>query len=761
MNSKRPSEQKGGPSRKRLKSSIRSETSSEDKIQTQEDVHETDDATKDTVSGRTTDSVCGSDVPQETPTGTDEVEMDEKGSTSHSAAEIAARDSFEESSFKDILVSSIAEACPGGSECAEKKDHQHAEWQRQSERLVETDKGENMALPNTTTTVFLAAPTGHTLAFVGSVIGWKNPQKTFELVKKIEPDFGIFRGVIPVPSRKPSSFKFAIVESNGSIKYEGSSSWDNREDELQTDSVYYFIFKPQTQNLFYSNNGNRTFVSSNAETRKEIMVEFLSLIFNSALENLPSDWDAAFDILSDGMQKLRRLQCNEFRDGFTKFTSERLQLPLNFDHIFLMVVGVHVNRCTPYAIFPTALKEILQLQADPFSRYLFNFSGKVERNKGLNNRVLTETLGVYGGPDYWWILFRLNRHCEYLKDVEPKKVEDALINSMTVFPEPLTGQESVAARVVNFLLFRSDDLDGVYDRLLLVMEKSFLDRLLLKSVPVSNKNVADLTKILCSKFLKGFSQQEPTDGSDSSILDKDSLKAFFSSLFDRHSPDDRFADIIQLVCSIPDYFLGFVTPIAEAAIQRKMEALRCLKAEDLKCYYTLQPYLLIKFPLIQKMMDDAFLRITSQQLSFGSFSNIPSLDLILRGLAKRLDNVPFLKQSILSHLQNSIAKLPRNYFQDLHSAVKFKYLGAHRIGETKDVVEAVERHFELVDEIVVQVRSRLLSLKEAQNLQDPHVADYLKYVGLEEGVLSVIRQQLEELRKRHELFSDLYKNLGR
>jgi len=594
---------------------------------------------------------------------------------------------------------------------------------------LKDDKRGKITSPSTTTTVYLAAPTSHTLAFVGENVGWKNPHGTFELVKKIEPDFGIFRGVIPVPSRKRSQFKFALVESNGNIKYEGNTSLDNREDELQMDSVYFFIFKPRTQNFLYKigDAWNDTFGKSKTETRQEIMVEFLSLVFDRALEKVPSDWDAAFDILSDGLQKLRRLQCDEFRDGLRKFVFGRLQLPFNFNHIFLMVIGVHLTS----TVFPNALKEILQLHADPFSRYLFEFQGKIVRNKELKHRVLIETLAVQGGADYWWILFRLNSHNEYLKNIKPKDVE------------------------------RCDDLDGIYDRLLPVLDKSLqykplVDRLLLKSILVLDKDVDGLIQIMCSKFLKGFGQHERAEDSDSSFLDQDCLKAFFSSLFYR-----PFTDIILLACSIPDYFLSFLTPIAEAAVERKMEALLYLNAEDIKCYSKLQPSLLSKFPLIQKMIDDAFLRITSQQLDSGSFLNIPSLELTLQGLAMRLVNVPFLEQPSLADLQRSVTSLPRNYFKNLHIALKDKDLRAHQTEETKDIVEAVENHFELVYEIVNQVRSRRISLKDVENLLDLHVADYLKYVGLEERLLSDIRKQIEELRKRHELFSGLYEKFGR
>lgn len=83
-----------------------------------------------------------------------------------------------------------------------------------------------------------------------------------------------------------------------------------------------------------------------------------------------------------------------------------------------------------------------------------------------------------------------------------------------------------------------------------------------------------------------------------------------------------------------------------------------------------------------------------------------------------------------------------------------------RKGETQDVVEAVEKHFDVVDELVEQFRIRRISWKDVASLLDPLVADYLKHVGLEERIFQEVLRQFEELGKRHELFSSLYKRFS-
>lgn len=140
-----------------------------------------------------------------------------------------------------------------------------------------------------------------------------------------------------------------------------------------------------------------------------------------------------------------------------------------------------------------------------------------------------------------------------------------------------------------------------------------------------------------------------------------------------------------------------------------------------------------------KIIDDAFLRNTSQELDSGSFQNVLSLELILRGLAKRLDDhVPFLERPPLTDLQNSITKLPQNFFNNLHAVVKFSDLQAHQKEDTKDVIEAVQKRMPgLLMRFLFksELRSRRISLKDVENLQNPFVIDYLKPVGLEESAL--------------------------
>jgi len=635
------------------------------------------------------------------------------------------------------------------------EEEQQMEWE------PVTTNVEEVKTTMITTTIYLAAPTGCRLAFTGEDVDWRNSQASFETVKDINPDTGIFRGTVPVPFRLGSPFKFVLVDPNGTIKYE-----DDRNDELLPDSTYFFVVKSIRDAhsqiaLQNATEGEEKVVQRNQpkEMHQKILVEFLHIAFDVAIGKVSLNWDSTLDVLSDYLQKLRSLQSDEaqFRGSFSKFVDGRLQfseLPINCDHIVLLVAGAYLTNCT----FTKTFKDILMKNAASFSRYLSELLPNVQQNQGLVFKLM-ETLIDQGGADFYWIPFHFKQECSTLKDVPLKEVCNALINTMQVSPELLLEKETIASQVTRFLL-KCGDLDDIYDRLrpLFVKTpryKTLMDGLLLIALMDHEKNVPvdSLIQLLCSGYLKELCEQESRDN-DSPSSNKDALKTFFSSLFKWKS----FTEIIQLACSTPNYLMKFVIPFVELSFKKKIES---LSYEDYKYFADSEPTLIAKFPEIHKNIVSTFLRMLSKDLDTGSFENIRNVDLVLRGLAKRLDTIPFLERSSLISLQKSIHAMPRHFFKNLHICVKGKILKAQRKGATEDVVEAVERHIKLVDEIVVSVKSQLILLKDVANLLDPQVVDYLKHAGLKERVLKDLRQQVEELKKRYELYSGVYKKLAR
>jgi len=626
----------------------------------------------------------------------------------------------------------------------------------ENQRLKE--KAKEVEMTQLTATVYLAAPTGKRIAVTGSSGGWKNPQGSFRQLQEFDSGFGIFQGVIPIPPVWKSSFKFVQVESDGSIKYEGDTHYDNRDDELLPDAMYFFIYKPskKTTGEKLVEGAKKVFGYGKTETTQKVLALFLDLAFNRALEQASSDWDTAIDIIKDCLEKLQRLKCTELRDSLRKFVSDRLQLPellINFDHLFLLIVGAHLVGGT----FPTVLQEFLMVQSVPFSLYLHQFKN-LRRNGDFLFKVL-ETLALQG-PDYCWIVFRLNRHNDMTRN-NPKAVTDALIKIMRVFPEALLSKEAIASRVASYL-FHFNDVDDIYDRLLPVLRekpdyKNLMDRLLLGALVEHERTVDEATRILRSRFVLELLLLKPDESPD-----EESLKNFFLKLFNRKS-----SDVVMLATFSPERLLPFVRPIVESTIQKKMQGLSHFNRDDYQYFAQLDSSKLVEFPETQKRIDETCMRMSKEHVRLGNFQNVPSLKLILRSLAEMGDHqVPFLERPSFVDLQKAVTKLPRKYFQNLHTALKStslkdKNLKNHRKGETKDMVDRMERHIDVMEEILVKVRTKRIALNEITCLQDLHVSDYLKYLGIADGMLTDIRKQVEELKKRQKIYGGLYNKFAR
>ncbi len=117
------------------------------------------------------------------------------------------------------------------------------------------------------------------------------------------------------------------------------------------------------------------------------------------------------------------------------------------------------------------------------------------------------------------------------------------------------------------------------------------------------------------------------------------------------------------------------------------------------------------------------LQTTREHLKCGSFQSVPSMELALIGLAERED-IPFLEQTNVTNLQRAMSRLPRNFFQNLNSFLNAsrmtvrETLNPYRRGATEEVVDRLEIHFGLMEEILTKVKNQRVPLNESSSLTE-------------------------------------------
>ena len=159
--------------------------------------------------------------------------------------------------------------------------------------LLQTAALTNVEKPAWTATVFIAAPLvkNHYLAITGEdeILGkWKHPRGKFEAILEVNKDLYIFKGIVPIPLRTNSMFKFVNVSmTDEHIEYEGEGPGDNRREELLPDSWNFFVFKPKkTKSWVGKFWEGLTKYMLKPETKESIAEEFFNIVFNYALENV-------------------------------------------------------------------------------------------------------------------------------------------------------------------------------------------------------------------------------------------------------------------------------------------------------------------------------------------------------------------------------------------------------------------------------------------------------------------------------------------
>lgn len=624
--------------------------------------------------------------------------------------------------FEQVSEKSLEKPTPSTSKSPKLKP---PKGQREHELGVET---RNTIEDSTmTATVYLAAPLleNHTLAVTGenALLGkWKTPKGSFKEISKISNDIYIFEGLVPIPSQPGTPFKFVQVDSNGKISYEGQGHHDNRNDELLPGSINFFIFKIKPNKSFigkFVDGVSKFFLLSEGGAEK-ITAEFYHITFNHVLKHLMADWDSALEFVQESMEKIRQtVKGNKNNDGFRIFLNQQIlhrETKITCDELFILITGV-----LQIGVYSQNLKDLLNNKSRDFSLYLHEFRNFKRRKSDF--QLLLGKLAQEAGPNFWWILFRLDNTEERLKSFGRNKMSETILKTLQVIPQVLLDDPRVASKVMDYLV-KCNDVDGLYANFLPVFDENanyqpLLEELLLEKLLLHKTDYGECKALLNSDFLKKeITSCLPNDSTNQRLSTKNTLlEELICGVFNQ-----KLSNIVRLASSTPDYLLPTIVRIVESGVKAKLLATTNLSREDYRYFAQLEDRLLDPFPETKKGIHEKLMTTTREHMKSGSFQSIPSEKLILLALSERTD-IPFLDRPKIVDLKKSINRLPTKFFHNLYAALKKptisleKSLKPHRKGETKNVVERLENHFDHLGDILNKAKSLQVPLLEIANLQ--------------------------------------------
>ncbi len=438
--------------------------------------------------------------------------------------------------------------------------------------------------------------------------------------------------------------------------------------------------------------------------------------------------------MSESLLKIKKAVGNDCSIvGFRQFINKWLQEPelqVNFDKLYLLFIGVSISE-----VYLPQLKGVLESVSKEFSLYLLKLPN-IRRNREHFTTVL-ERIALGAGRDYWWILFRsgelYNRQSAVLRRLNHREVSESILKTLQENPEILLDHVERATRVVDYLV-RWNEIDELYSNLRPVVFKQnenyqhLLDPLLLRRLLICKTSMDDLKRILRSDFLRkavGLPFEEAADltrPNETTLFDE-AIKTIFNQ---------KLVDVVKLACWTPDYLLPVVVPVVETTVCQKLKTLSNLSWEEYRYFAQLEDIRFNNFPQAKQEIETRLLKMTRDHVKSGSFQDVPSVKLILLVLAERKD-VPFLDRPKVADLQKAMSRLPRKFFNNLHSVLKKPGISVdttlkpYRKGSTKSIVEQLENHFDQLDEIVKKIQNRQVPLIELSSL---HVSLFLFFLFL-------------------------------
>lgn len=578
-------------------------------------------------------------------------------------------------------------------------------------------------------TVYVAAPLleNYTLAIVGEneLLGeWKKHKGHFEKLYQINEDIYIFQGKIPVPSIPGSPFKFAHFNTiEKKIVLEGEGKTDNRTDELLPGSTNFFLFKLKSKLIFGKLFRFLSFFQK-SETKEKIAGEFFNTLFDHTCRNILPDWDTAYEFVGESLWKIQQAVGDCTSDGFRKFINQRCENPeqkIRFDQLLLLIIAAKKLdlplRNSMMAAIQTNCKEISLYLHSSFKLFKRNLPGFLS---------VMEHFVQYAEPDlsdFWWILFHINHPEGKLAKYDCQKVSKSILTTLQEIPEVLLSNENVASRVVDYLA-HWNEVNELHRKLQPILAvnvnyQQLINTLLLQKFLIHKTEMSDMEEILRSDFLNiAYQSKIRTDSnhphSACGALFEDAIRKIFSQ---------KLSDVIRLTRHVPDYLLPGVIPVVENVVNQKIKSISNFNTADYTYFAQLDPNQLNNFRTTKQMIEGKLLEMTRKQLESGFFQSVPSLRLILLVLSETTD-LPLLDRPKVVDLQKTLSldRLPQNYLQNLHCVIKLpnvsvdQTLKQYRKGKTKEIVERLENHFDHLDEILNQVKNRLVPLVELTSL---------------------------------------------
>ncbi len=578
--------------------------------------------------------------------------------------------------------------------------------------------------PSLTATVFVAAPRiqNKNMAIIGEdeMLGkWKQPHTNFHPITKVGKevnDIWIFKGTVPIPKTTGSSFKFLHVDTKGNKYYEGCGESDNRREELFPDSWYFFVFR-ETEKTMSTGFWSFSFLTSFSPTelRKSIATEFFQITLDHVLDDVIPDWDSAFEFVNDAFMKIRQAIGDSTSSFLIEFINKWLQTKcVSSDHLLLLVICA-----SQMEVYSKRMKDVIEERYKEFSLYLHRFRKFKRRHQDF--KELLKLFAMHGGYHFWWIFFRINDLTERPWGISSEELSKSVLSTMVEIPEVLLNDPNTASRVVNYI-FRCNDIDELYAKLQPIFVNSdyqmLVETLLLETFSKNKTNIDELSNILRSEFLKKMYRdscllEDSKDWSQSQQSKAELFHISIKAIFDQ----TKLSDVVKLAIKTPQFLLPIVTPVVETVVTEKNSK---WNVDDYRFFAFLDDDHLHSFPQIKQQIESELIKVTKEHVKSGFFQAIPTVKLMLLVLSER--DIPFLERSSVVDLKNAMDKLPRNFFQNLYSALKMRtnldeILELHRNGEAKDVVERLTNHSDLLEEILAKVRKLCIPLTELSSLQ--------------------------------------------
>ena len=326
---------------------------------------------------------------------------------------------------------------------------------------------------------------------------------------------------------------------------------------------------------------------------------------------------------------------------------------------------------------------------------------------------------MVAGEDFIWILFTNDNHYRRLQTKSPSKVSDSIIKTLREMPQLLLDLPKTNIRIADYLV-RHNDIDKIYRELQEVFlqnanYRQLMEPVLLEKYLTFKTSMDNLNDLLRSYFLESLCQfysiQRTNDTGLSELQAPGWLRQSIENIYNR-----KLSNVIKLAIITPNHVLPLASTVVEKIVLQKLSS-STLSREDYRNFAHLDEGSLNNFPNVKNRIEAVLLQHTVEFLKTGCFQEVPTLKLILLGLAERKDN-PFLEEAKVVHLQKAMNKLPHKFFQNLYFSMKSfggaidKTLKPFRSGKTKKVVEQLESHFDQLDEIVAQVVGRRIPLIE-------------------------------------------------